>query len=236
MCKRDFWKILERRKKRFAEFQDKGYCLFKKYHDLNKKIRHKESQKFDDVYFFTICPKGRWGGNADDIFQVFYGNRISGHEEGTKTNENGETRRYFKNFIESGVVMNFYLEEQGLVTVFLRAAKDENQEDYKMEDGIIVGRRVPPYRLLRKRIVRKYWKILFSYMEYTSKLGEPNLFDKVRYYWYIKHKGYVVEKGNIERRKLTSNLIRILIYLLTTTISFLLAIGLAFLVFKLGWV
>ena len=40
--------------------------------------------------------------------------------------------------------MNFYLEEQGLVTVFLRAAKDENQEDYKMEDGIIVGRRVPP--------------------------------------------------------------------------------------------
>lgn len=232
---RNFWTILEKRKSYFKQFQTEGKISFESFHKNYQKLRPIESQKLDDVYAFTVCAKGRWGGNDDGVFQVFYGNRISGHIEGTETLDDGKTKHYFKNFIESGVELSFWLNEQGLVDVYISAAKDSYTGVPKMEDGIVVKRLLNPKKLLRKCVIRKYWRILFSYMEYTCSLGNPNFFDKLRYYWYINHKGYVVKDGKIERRQFASNLLRVFIYLITTIIGVLTAIGVAFLVYKFGW-
>ena len=151
-----------------------------------------------------------------------------------RINADGAWEKIFHNNIEQGCIMTFVLRGQGLVDIIIHPALDVTQKAYHKEDCIVVGRRIPPEKLLRKRYIKRYWKILFSYMEYTCLLGEPNLCDKIRYYWYVNHKGYVYKDRKIENRKLVKNYIKLALFFITTFISMLSAIVVAYLLYKLG--
>lgn len=228
----DFKDRTNKRKEDFLAFQKHGKCLFMKYHQRYQKTRCTESQKFDEAYEFNIIiPKDQ---NDENVFIAYYGTRISGKEPDARKNADGEWEKFFHNNIEQGCIMIFVLRGQGLVDIIIHPAMDDSQKAYHKEDCIVVGRRISPKKLLKKRCIKRYWKILFSYMEYTSLLGEPNLFDKIRYYWYINHKGYVYKDGKIENRKLVKNYTKLALYLIATFISMLSAIIVACVIYKLG--
>jgi hypothetical protein len=195
------------RAKIFEEFKNSSKVIFEKFKETDSKHR-----KFDDYYSLCICPKGRDGGINNRLFEVFYGNRIFDIETKIKSDFNVEK----KHVLEHGTTLAFYLNDRGYVAIILHPSgtKYTNSE----ETAVFVENYVHPKKLQNKSFLRKYWRYLNSYMEYTSIDGCPSIEDKFRYY-YLKYCKNLVINDKYQQTKIRSGFFNILKYTLTVGLS-----------------
>ena len=127
------------------------------------------SEYFKKLYGFQIF-------SLDELkFEYFYGDRI--YRE--KTVQQGKFL-HKKHYIESGVKIIYYSQDNGYISCRLFPAKSEDMS--QNEDSIFLYRRLSPEKLTEK-LLEKHFRYFLSYMNVTSLDGSPTLVDKTKIFW-----------------------------------------------------
>ena len=154
--------------KDFQTLQAEGKTSFEK---IQK--RFEDYKTYEDIYGLTICPKGRYGGDSERLFEVFYGNRPYAKEDGF---DDTTGKRSFSLLSESGVELYMFRDDFGFVSIQLFPAKAKYAQQF--EDSIVLYQHIDPKRLLKPRFQKRLLKYMNAYMAVTSLDGQPTICDK----------------------------------------------------------
>ena len=159
------------RQEKYQKFQD-----FKKESENDYKAISVKLKKYEDLnklYGFYVAPGGRNGGIDDRLVDIFYGHRPIG----VKRYINSNFQIQDKTEIENGCQLSFHHLFNGKTFVTLSPC---NSETFKFaEDFIVLDFLNDPRKLFKKRIQKKYCKLLNAYMSVTCSENLATLFDRL---------------------------------------------------------
>lgn len=179
------------------------YRLFEEFlneqtHDDNffsKQIQGDErAELMQGYYMLCVCSGSRWGGDKNDVFDLFWGNRIYNvvERQGVSTKKSFRTER--------GAFMKILLAPDGYMSVYIFGALIDNRNDEHLvqEDRVPVYRIVnhcDPSRLNDTSFLTRLWKSFMAFAEETQLDGSPSWTQRFRYWWIVTFKKSVDENG-----------------------------------------
>ena len=207
---------MSQRKSRIEDFELFQGTVEKAFKSLQN--QNPDYSSLVDYYGFTVCPKGRDGGQDPRHTDIFYGNRVYDQEK--ELTKDFKVSTHFLS--ESGAELSFFRDDFGYVCVQLFPAKSKYGRQY--EDSILLYAHYGPRKLLKHSIQKKILKQLNSYMAVTCLEGKPSCCDKARVFFMRLNKRMVV-KEEIQPVRIMSWLGEVLKFALTVGLSgFLLTI------------
>ena len=207
---------MSQRKSRIEDFEAFQKTVEKAFKSLQN--QNADYRTLVDYYGFTVCPKGRDGGQDPRHTEIFYGNRVYDQEK--KFTENFKVSTHF--LAESGAELSFFRDDFGYVCVQLFPAKSKYGRQF--EDSILLHAHYEPHKLLKHSIQKKLVRQLNSYMAITCLEGKPSCCDKVRVLFMRLNKRMIV-KEEIQPVRIIKWMGEVLRFVLTVGLSgFLLTI------------
>lgn len=188
-----------------AQRRIERYRIFEKFlneqtHDDNffsKQISGDErAELMQGYYMLCVCSGSRWGGDKNDVFDLFWENRIYNVVE-----RQGVTNRTtFRT--ERGAFMKILLAPDGYMSVYIFGALIDNRdkENLLQEDHVPVYRLVnhcDPRRLNDRSFLTRLWKSFMAFSEKTQLDGRPSLAQRFRYWRIVMFKKCVDENGEL---------------------------------------
>lgn len=162
---------------------------------FTKQIQGDErAELMQGYYMLCVCSGSRWGGDKNDVFDLFWGNRIYNVVE----RHGVSTRKSFRT--ERGAFMKILLAPDGYMSVYIFGALIDNRNDEHLvqEDRVPVYRIVnhcDPSRLNDTRFLTRLWKSFMAFAEKTQLDGRPSWAQRFRYWRIVTFKKSVDKNG-----------------------------------------
>ena len=210
-----------------AQRRIERYQIFEKFlneqtHDDNffsKQIPGDErAELMQGYYMLCVCSGSRWGGDKNDVFDLFWGNRIYNVVERQEVTNKKSFRT------ERGAFMKILLAPDGYMSVFIFGAliDNRNKENLVHEDRVPVYRLVnhcDPDRLNDKSFLKGLWKSFMAFAEETQLDGKPSWAQRFRYWQIVTFKKYVDENGEMSESRFRRSVAWVAKWVLTVGLS-----------------